>query len=258
MEVDHRMPGCSSSPDTAELVKALCLAQQKYAPIKKSGLMESREGGYRYSTWADIVEAMYPALHANGLVFIPLQGWVEDRLVMCGQLRHGPSGQWISSTCPVRDVPEGSAVRGDSQSFEIATTYAKKTLLKAMGGGWEEGDEKQDQDKAKVQVERTEEEVALVGKIKTQLEIVKADRVKLERIFAKIEKAVEEGRVSRADADKFSSDYPLPPKPEQYSTVDIATVEGMVEKLEEMGFKGVETKAKPKKPLAKATTEETV
>jgi hypothetical protein len=106
-------------------VKALCKAQMEFKAIKKSGVMEMRDHRYRYSTWTDICDALYPALHKNGIVFMPLQGRQGDTFVMMGMLLHGESGQWVSSTAPIRDViADNLGIRGDSQSFEIATTYA--------------------------------------------------------------------------------------------------------------------------------------
>jgi hypothetical protein len=191
-------------------VKALCLAQTEYRPIKKSAVMETRTQKFRYSTWKDICEALYPALNKHGLVFIPLQGRQGDSLVMMGKLIH-TSGQWLSSTAPVRDVIAGDlGIRGDAQSFEIATTYAKKTLLKALAGGWEEGDEQEEQQAAADQVERSKEEVELLQKIREQLEIVKGVRPKLEQVFKRIDKAVSDGRLKAEDAEQFRVQYPLP------------------------------------------------
>jgi hypothetical protein len=213
MVIDHQLPGCSSSPEIAEIVKALCKAQMEFKAIKKSGVMEMRDHRYRYSTWTDICDALYPALHKNGIVFMPLQGRQGDTFVMMGMLLHGESGQWVSSTAPIRDViADNLGIRGDSQSFEIATTYAKKTLLKAMAGGWEEGDEAQEQQAAVEQVERSKEEIALLEKVKGQLELVKGNRQKLESVLGKIEAAVKDGRLKEEDAKKFKDEYPLPEK----------------------------------------------
>lgn len=224
MVIDHQMPGCSSSPEIAELVKALCQAQMEFKPIKKSAVMEMRGQRYRYSTWKDICEALYPSLNKHGIVFVPLQGKQGDAFSMMGMLVHGASGQWLSSTAPIRDViAEGLGIRGDSQSFEIATTYAKKTLLKAMAGGWEEGDEQEGQQAAAEQVERSKEELELLDKVKNQLELVKAVRPKLEAVFKRIDAAVADGRLKEEDAKKFRDEYPLP---EKAAKKEVAVVDG--------------------------------
>lgn len=212
MVIDHQLPGCSSSPQISELVQALCAAQSKFPAIKKSGVMEMRGTTFRYSTWADIAQALYPSLHANGLTFVPLTGRSGDHWVMMGMLTHSPSGQWISSTCPVRDVVDGMGVRGDSQSFEIATTYAKKTLLKALAGGWEEGDEQPEQEEAAAQAEVTQEQAELLEKVRGQLELVKGNPAKLQTVFKKIAASVEAGRLTQAQADAFREEYPVPEK----------------------------------------------
>lgn len=215
MVIDRQMPGCSSSPEIAELVKALCKAQMEYKPIKKSAVMEMRDHKYRYSTWKDICEALYPALNKHGLAFIPLQGKQGDAFTMMGMLVHGESGQWVSSTAPIRDVlAEGLGIRGDSQSYEIATTYAKKTLLKAMAGGWEEGDEQEEQQQAQETIERSKEQQELLDKIQAQLEMVKGNRTKLESVLKRVAELAEKGSITEADAEKFASDFPLPKKRE--------------------------------------------
>lgn len=212
MVIDHQLPGCSSSPDISELIQALCKAQAEFPAIKKSGVMRLRDESYRYSTWADLCQALYPPLHKHGLVFMPLEGRQGDQWCMVGMLTHGPSGQWVSSTCPIRDVVDGMGIRGDSQSFEIATTYAKKTLFKALAGGWEEGDEAPEQQAAVQQAERTKEETELLEKVRTQLEMVKGNRAKLEAVFTRIDTAVKEGRLKPEDAKAFVDAYPLPAK----------------------------------------------
>lgn len=208
---DRTFLGCSSSSTTGELLKALCKAQMGYIPIKKSGLMKTREGEYRYSTWADICQALYPSLNANGLVFMPLQSPWGDNWIMIGTLSHGPSGEWISSSCPIRDILlPNMGLRADSQSFEIATTYAKKTLLKAMAGGWEEGDEAPEQKAAEEVVERTKEQEELLAKARSQLSLVKGNKDKVRKVFARIDVAVSEQRLSQADADELKREYEEP------------------------------------------------
>jgi hypothetical protein len=215
MVIDRQLPGCSSSPEIAELIKALCKAQMEFKPIKKSAVMEMRSQRYRYSTWKDICEALYPALNKHGLAFIPLQGKQGDSFMMMGMLVHGDSGQWVSSTAPIRDVlAEGLGIRGDSQSYEIATTYAKKTLLKAMAGGWEEGDEQEDQQQAQESVQRSKEQQELLEKIRSQLELVKGNRQKLESVLKRVAELAKEGVIPEADAEQFANDYPLPKKKE--------------------------------------------
>ena len=50
-------------------------------------------------------------------------------LVWCGTLRH-VSGQYITGICPLVNP------KGDMQGFGAATTYAKRTLLMALVGGF--------------------------------------------------------------------------------------------------------------------------
>ena len=210
MVIDHQMPGCSSSPEIEQLIGALCAAQSEFPAIQKSGVMELRDNRFRYSTWADICTALYPALHKHGLVFVPLTGRQGDQFVMMGLLTHSPSGQWISSTCPIRDVVDGMGIRGDSQSFEIATTYAKKTLLRSMAGGWEVGDEQPEQEQAAQQAALSAEQAELLAKVRGQLELVRGNRAKLASVFKKIAAAVQEGRIRPQDEEAFRQEFPIP------------------------------------------------
>ena len=146
MVLDNHYPGCSSSPDVGNLIKALAKAQAAFKPIARSEQFDVGGRSYRYSTWKDICEALYPPLLANGLVFMPRQSISANGWVMIGTLHHAESGEWISSTAPIRDVIDGYGQRSDPQSYEIACTYAKKNLLLTLAGGWAAGDEQAEQE----------------------------------------------------------------------------------------------------------------
>jgi hypothetical protein len=217
MLLDSHFTGVSSSPDVREFVKALVQAQATYRPIAKSEEYKVHEDkSYWYSTWKDIVDAIYPSLLANGIVFLPRMTKTAEGWLMVGTLIHGESGEWMTSTCPIRDVVNGHGVRTDPQSFEIGCTYAKKVLLKTLAGGWEVGDETSEHDAAQVTeevVEMDAETEALNAKyeqVEAALRMVANDEVKLRKYRMKIIGLVTKGELRESDAEVLAEKYPLP------------------------------------------------
>jgi hypothetical protein len=216
MVLDQHYAGCSSSPEVGKLVKALAQAQAAYKPVAKSASFEGRDT-YRYSTWKDICDALLPSLLANGLVFIPRTTVTASGWQMVGTLAHGDSGEWISSTCPIRD--NGSV---DPRQWEIACTYAKKNLLLCLAGGWAEGDEAEDQDvaeDAKVEEQIDQEIVAyeaIKAKVEGYLKLVTNNPAKMQEAHQKMDSLVEKGELRKPDAEWLKGAYPIPePKKEK-------------------------------------------
>lgn len=219
MLLDQHLVGCSSSPEIGKLISSLVKAQAGYKPVKKSEEYRiSDTKSYWYSTWKDICEALYPSLLANGLTFIPRMSRTPEGWLMVGTLVHADSGEWITSTCPIRDSIDGHGVRVDPQSFEIGCTYAKKTLLMTLAGGWAEGDEVEENDAAKASEEVQDfdaAEEALNAKreqVEAALKLVARDPVKLKKYRLKMADLVEKGELRLADADDLADRYPLPGK----------------------------------------------
>lgn len=221
MLLDQHFSGCSSSPEIGDLIQALCLAQSQYKPVARSARYDLGNKSYRYSTWADLCDAMYPSLHRQGLIFLPRKTFTANGWVMVGTLAHGKSGQWITSTCPIRDVVDGYGTRSDSQSFEIGVTYAKKTLFLSMAGGWAVGDEQQEQESA--QDPAAEPEAAAIKakqeatrlKVEVGLEQFSGNATKTKALFARMDELVASGELSSADSDALKKRYepkPLPKK----------------------------------------------
>jgi ERF superfamily len=141
MVIEHGLFGVSSSPETKQLVAALCLAQAQYKAIPKTG--NNAFKGYRYSTYRDICETLLPALLKCGFPMPTFQVGMVASVGNCmlGTLRHS-SGEWISSVMPLRDQIDKAGERvEDNQSLEAANTYAKKMLFLGLAGGWSMGDE---------------------------------------------------------------------------------------------------------------------
>jgi len=216
MLLDQHFVGCSSSPEIGQLVTALIKAQMGYKPIKRSEEYRiSDSKSYWYSTWKDICDALMPSLLANGIAFIPRESLTSGGWIMVGTLVHGESGEWITSTAPIRDSQDGHGVRCDPQSFEIGTTYAKKTVLKTLAGGWEEGDETEGQDAAVVtgQVQQIDaEEAALNAKreqVEAALKLVANNPAKLKKYRLKMVELVEKGELRMEDAEALAEAYPV-------------------------------------------------
>lgn len=221
MLLDQHYPGCTSSPEIGDLIQALCLAQAEYKPVARSAKYDLGNKSYRYSTWADLCAALYPALHKHGLVFLPRKTLTANGWVMVGTLAHGKSGQWITSTCPIRDVVDGYGTRSDSQSFEIGVTYAKKTLFLSMAGGWAVGDEQQEQESAtapaadpEVEATKARQEATRL-KVEVGLEQLASNPAKVKALFKRMDELVASGELSAEDSESLKKKYGPKPSPKK-------------------------------------------
>lgn len=120
--------GPSSSADTAELTKALAKAQAEYPHVA----LDSSNPHFRskFSSYAQCCDSLRGPLTKNGLSLPDFRpGLVGGQWVLVGTLRHA-SGQYITGIAPLL-MP-----KGDMQSFGAAVTYAKRTLLMSLTGGF--------------------------------------------------------------------------------------------------------------------------
>ena len=120
--------GPSSSPDTAELTKALAKAQSEY----KAVALDSANPHFRskFSSYAECCESLRGPLTKNGIALPDFRpGLAGSQWVLVGTLRHS-SGQYISGVAPLVNP------KNDMQGFGAAMTYAKRTLLMALTGGF--------------------------------------------------------------------------------------------------------------------------
>jgi len=179
--VEHGLFGVSSSPETKQLVAALCKAQAEYKAIPKTG--NNAFKGYRYSTFRDICETLLPALLKHGFPMPTFQvGMVKEvGNCMLGTLRHS-SGEWVSSIMPLRDQLDKAGERvEDNQSLEAANTYAKKMLFLGLAGGWSMGDEPHEEG------DKKDEKSPAITAVEKRLTEVKAGATLFERAKAKLE-----------------------------------------------------------------------
>jgi hypothetical protein len=120
--------GPSSSPETAELTAALAKAQAEYRAVA----LDSSNPHFRskFSSYAECCDSLRGPLTKNGLALPDFRpGLAGSQWVLVGTLRHS-SGQYITGIAPLI-MP-----KGDMQAFGAACTYAKRTLLMALTGGF--------------------------------------------------------------------------------------------------------------------------
>lgn len=120
--------GPSSSPDTSELCKALAKAQSDYKKVELDA--SNPHFRSRFSSYATCCDSLRGPLTKQGLSLPDFRpGLVGGQWVLVGTLRHS-SGQYITGIAPLL------MGKSDMQSFGAAVTYAKRTLLMALTGGF--------------------------------------------------------------------------------------------------------------------------
>jgi ERF superfamily len=128
MTYDNNILGPSSSPETSELTKALAKAQSQYQIVAYDSANPHFKS--KFASYAQCCDSLRGPLTANGLSLPDFRpGLVNGQWIVVGTLRHS-SGQWISGVAPLL------MGKSDMQSFGAAMTYAKRTLLMALCGGF--------------------------------------------------------------------------------------------------------------------------
>jgi hypothetical protein len=126
---DHNeILGPSSSPTTGKLVEALAKAQGAYQAVK----LDSSNPHFksRFASYQQCCESLRGPLVANGLALPDFRpGLVNGSWVLVGTLRH-ISGEYLQGCAPLINP------KNDMQGFGAAMTYAKRTLLMALTGGF--------------------------------------------------------------------------------------------------------------------------
>jgi hypothetical protein len=128
MNDNNDILGPSGSPATGQLTKALAAAQAEYPVIK----FDSANPHFRskFASYAACCEALRGPLTRNGLSLPDFRpGLINGQWIVMGTLRH-QSGEWISAIAPLL------MNKPDMQAFGAAVTYAKRTLLMALAGGF--------------------------------------------------------------------------------------------------------------------------
>jgi len=126
---DHNdILGPGSSPETDKLTAALCKAQSEYPVVK----LDSSNPHFKskFASYQQCCESLRGPLNKNGLALPDFRpGYVAGQWVVIGTLRH-TTGQWIQGIAPLVNPKQ------DMQGFGAAMTYAKRTLLMALTGGF--------------------------------------------------------------------------------------------------------------------------
>jgi hypothetical protein len=128
MTDSHDILGPSSSPDTSALTEALAKAQAEYRHVELDG--NNPHFKSRFSSYATCCDSLRGPLTKHGLSLPDFRpGLVGGHWVVVGTLRH-KTGQYITGIAPLINP------KGDMQGFGAAMTYAKRTLLMALTGGF--------------------------------------------------------------------------------------------------------------------------
>ena len=120
--------GPSSSADTAELTKAMAKAHAEINAVA----LDSSNPHFRskFSSYQQCCDTLRGPLTKNGIALPDFRpGLVGGQWVVVGTLRH-TSGQYITGIAPLYNP------KSDMQGFGAAMTYAKRTLLMALAGGF--------------------------------------------------------------------------------------------------------------------------
>ena len=148
MNYDNSIVGPSSSPETSELTKALGKAQADYPLVTFDSANPHFKS--KFASYAQCCDALRGPLTKNGLALPDFRpGMVAGQWIVVGTLRH-LSGQWIAGAAPLL------MGKNDMQSFGAAMTYAKRTLLMALAGGFS-GEADDDGHSVSVQQSRPEQ-----------------------------------------------------------------------------------------------------
>jgi hypothetical protein len=142
MTDSHDILGPSSSPDTSALTEALAKAQAEYKHVELDAANPHFKS--RFSSYATCCDSLRGPLTKHGLALPDFRpGLVAGQWVLVGTLRH-KTGQYLTGIAPLVNP------KGDMQGFGAACTYAKRTLLMALTGGFS-GEADDDGDSVKVE-----------------------------------------------------------------------------------------------------------
>lgn len=107
-----------SSEESAELSKALAMAQGKFSTVLKKD-----KGQYgAFASLARMIAATRPSLAENGLSVTQSYSHLEGQMLLVTELRHS-SGQWMQSVLPVKEFPN------------VQQTYAYCTYMRRLAYG---------------------------------------------------------------------------------------------------------------------------
>jgi hypothetical protein len=128
-------PAADMSPQVGELAAALAKAQAAMKPAQKDA--KNPHFGSRYSSLAEVWDAIREPLTANGLSVVQLPSSTPSSVSVATTLLH-TSGQWMRSSFTMLLRPEysknGTELKPGPQQVGSAITYGRRYGLCAMVG----------------------------------------------------------------------------------------------------------------------------
>jgi hypothetical protein len=210
MNDSHDILGPSTSPDTSVLTEALAKAQAEYKHVE----LDSANPHFRskFSSYATCCDSLRGPLNKNGIALPDFRpGLVGGQWVVVGTLRH-KSGQYITGMAPLVNP------KGDMQGFSAAMTYAKRTLLMALTGGFsgesdDDGDslrsdasQQRSQQRAGADVAKDVRNLQLEQKWKTDIANA-VDRRHAGKLMAEVELRLREKAIDRGVYDRCKAEF---------------------------------------------------
>jgi len=119
------------SPEIDQIVGALATAQGQFHSIDrtKTAQVESKRTGvkfsYKYEDMANVIEAVRPALSANGLAVVQMPTVLKGAVAVTTILAH-TSGQWFKGKLTL------ACDSADAQTVGSAISYARRYALKSL------------------------------------------------------------------------------------------------------------------------------
>jgi hypothetical protein len=120
------------SETRAELAKAMCKAQAGLGMVAKSKKNDHFKS--KYAELSDVLEAVLPALNANGLSLIQTPSFNGKSVAVTSFLLH-ESGEWMESTLKMNPT------KSDPQGVGSCITYARRYAALAIAGAAPEDDD---------------------------------------------------------------------------------------------------------------------
>jgi hypothetical protein len=205
MNDSHDILGPSSSPDTSALTEALAKAQAEYKHVELDAANPHFKS--RFSSYATCCDALRGPLTKHGLALPDFRpGLVAGQWVLVGTLRH-KTGQYITGIAPLVNP------KGDMQGFGSACTYAKRTLLMALTGGFS-GESDDDGDSVKVESAPQRQRPTAVSPKNLQMEqtwkrdIAEAeDRATAVNVMKTVELRLREKAIGRDAYDRCKAEF---------------------------------------------------
>jgi hypothetical protein len=210
MTENNLILGPSSSPSTGQLTAALAAAQAEYQHVALDAANPHFKS--RFSSYATCCDSLRGPLTKNGLSLPDFRPGLlsNGQWVMVGTLRH-KSGEYITGIAPLL------MGKNDMQSFGSACTYAKRTLLMALCGGFS-GEPDDDGEENRQQAQETPRARAVVATQKTAAAMQRegewkkriaeaSDDAAARKVMAEVELRLRERAIDRGVFDRCRAEY---------------------------------------------------